>query len=149
MEKYERVANELGLAKESQVRELLQSFAGQEVDGRLLGLSGTLQLPVFERAAPYLSPDGQVQIDSVAESSAAESGDPEPGERWAVEIKWRGRLSGKKELEKLAANARLVSAKPWFISKSGFTPEAIDYARQNDIMFSNQTDLETLAKLVR
>ena len=144
MEKYERVANELGLAKESQVRELLQAFNGQEVDGQLFGMDGLVKLPVFERVAPYLSPDGQVQVDSVAET-----GDAENHERWAMEIKWRGRLSGKKELEKLAANARSLSAKPWFISKMGFTQEALEFARHNGMMLSSQADLEALAKLVR
>lgn len=139
MEKYERAANELGLAKESQVRELLQAFAGQEVNGGLFGVEGIIRLPEFQRVAPYLSPDGQVQVDSLAEND----------ERWAVEVKWRGRLSGKKELEKLAVNANVLAAKPWFISKSGFTPEAVEFARQNGIMFSTQTDLETLAKLVK
>jgi hypothetical protein len=144
MEKYERVANELGLAKESQVRELLQAFNGQEVDGRLFGVDGLVKLPVFERVAPYLSPDGQLQVDSLAENN----------ERWAVEIGprrglRRGRLSGKKELEKLAANARSLSAKPWFISKLGFTQEALEFARLSNIMFSSQADLEALAKLVR
>lgn len=139
MEKYERVANELGLAKESQVRELLQAFNGHEVAGQLFGLDGLVKLPVFERVAPYLSPDGQVQANSLAENH----------ERWAVEIKWRGRLSGKKELEKLAANARSLSAKPWFISKMGFTQEALEFARHNGMMLSSQADLESLAKLVR
>jgi uncharacterized protein len=138
MEKYERVANELGLAKESQVRELLQAFNGQEVDGRLFGGEGLVKLPVFERVASYLSPDGQVQVDSLAENHV----------RWAVEIKWRGRLSGKKELEKLAANARSLSARPWFISKMGFTQEALEFARHNDMLLSSQADLEVLAKLV-
>jgi hypothetical protein len=144
MEKYERAANELGLAKESQVRELLQAFSGQEVDGKLLGIHGRINLPVFERVASYLSPDGQVQVDSVAESNVAEN-----NERWAVEIKWRGRLTGKKELEKLAANARSLGARPWFISKSGFTQEAAEYARQSGMMFSSQADLEALARLVK
>jgi hypothetical protein len=144
MEKYERAANELGLAKESQVRELLQAFAGQEVDGNLLGMPGKVVLPALEHVAPYLSPDGQVQVDSVAASS-----DAEDHERWAVEIKWRGRLTGKKEMEKHLANARNLMAKPWFISKSGFTPEAIEFARQNAVMFSSQADLEKLASLVR
>jgi hypothetical protein len=138
MEKYERVANELGLAKESQVRELLQAFNGQEVDGRLFGVEGLVKLPAFARVAPYLSSDGQVQVDSLAENH----------ERWAVEIKWRGRLSGKKELEKLAANARSLSARPWFISKMGFTQEALEFARHNDVLLSSQADLEVLAKLV-
>jgi hypothetical protein len=139
MEKYERVANELGLAKESQVRELLQAFSGQEVDGKLLGVSGQVKLPVFERVVPYLSPDGQVQIDSLAEDH----------ERWAVEIKWRGRLSGKKEIEKLVANAQSLAAKPWFISKGGFTQNAIEFARKSGVMFSSQAELETLARLVK
>lgn len=138
MEKYERVASELGLAKESQVRELLQAFNGQDVDGRLFGIDGPMKLPVFGRVAPYLSPDGQVQVDSLAENH----------ERWAVEIKWRGRPSGRKELEKLAANARSLSARPWFISKMGFTQEAREFARHSGMLLSSQADLEVLARLV-
>ncbi len=143
MEKYERVANELGLAKESQVRELLQAFAGQEVDGQLFGLESTVRLPIFEHVAPYLSPDGQVQVDALAVTSNTEQ-----QERWAVEIKWRGRLSGRKELEKLVANARKLESRPWFISKVGFTPEALEFARQANIMFSSQAELEELSRLV-
>lgn len=139
MEKYERAANELGLAKESQVRELLQAFDGQEVDAKLFGLSGRIKLPAFERVTPYLSKDGQVQVDSLAENH----------ERWAVEIKWRGRLSGKKELEKLNANAHGLAARPWFISKFGFTQEAIEFARQSGMMFSSQAELESLARFIK
>jgi hypothetical protein len=95
-------------------------------------------LPAFEKVAPYLSPDGQVQVDALAESS----------ERWAVEIKWRGRLSGRRELEKLAANARRLSAQPWFISKVGFTQDALIFARQIGMMLSSQFDLEALAKYI-
>jgi hypothetical protein len=51
-ERYQRAATELGMAKESQVRELLQRFAGQEVDGNLLGLTGRVRLPAFHRVAP-------------------------------------------------------------------------------------------------
>ena len=101
-------------------------------------------LPVFDRVAPYLSPDGEVQVDSVAETS-----DGENHERWAIEIKWRGRLSGRKELEKLAANARSLSATPWFISKLGFTQEALAFARHSGMMVSSQHELEALARLVR
>jgi hypothetical protein len=105
----------------------------------LLGIEGKIILPAFERVTPYLSPDGQVQIDSLAENH----------ERWAVEIKWRGRLTGKKEIERLETNARNLLAKPWFISKSGFTTEAIEYARQRGIMFSDQANLEILARLMK
>jgi hypothetical protein len=78
------------------VRELLQKFNGQEIDAALLGLSGVLRLPIFDEVDPYLSPDGQIEIDALAVGS----------ERWAIEIKWRGKLSGRKELERLAKAAQ-------------------------------------------
>ncbi|HDN78972.1 MAG TPA: hypothetical protein ENG33_00735, partial [Chloroflexi bacterium] len=76
--KYRRLSSELGLAKESEVRELLRRFNGQVVDGALLGVEGSIKLPYFRQVAPYRSPDGKVEIDALAEN----------GERWAVEIKW-------------------------------------------------------------
>jgi hypothetical protein len=39
--------------------------------------------------APYRSNDGQVEVDALAEGD----------ERWVVEIKWRGKLAGVKELQ--------------------------------------------------
>jgi hypothetical protein len=138
MEKYERAANELGLAKESQVRELLQHFAGQEIEGRLLGLDGMFQLPAFELVAPYRSADGQVEVDALAEGS----------QRWVVEIKWRSKLAGLKEMQKLLRNARALGGKAWYISQAGFTPEAITFAQENQILFSNRRQIEELAKEV-
>lgn len=51
MTRYQRAATELGLAKESQVRELVALFAGQIVDGALLGLAlgGTTPPPCCGR----------------------------------------------------------------------------------------------------
>jgi hypothetical protein len=138
MEKYQRVTSELGLAKESQVRELLQRFAGQEVDGTLLGLSGRVHLPTFRQVTPYRSADGQIEVDALAEDS----------ERWAVEIKWRGKLAGLKEVQKLARAAQTLSARPWFISRTGFTPEAEAYARQEGMMYSSRGEIEALARIV-
>jgi len=139
MEKYQRAATELGVAKESQVRELLHHFAGQEVDGDLLSLSGRIRLPAFHRVAPYRSDDGQMEVDALADGD----------ERWAVEIKWRGRLAGVKELQKLLVAARSLSAQPWFISRAGFTPEAEEFARREGIMISGKADIERLAEIVR
>jgi len=139
MEKYQRVMTELGLAKESQVRELLQRFAGQEVNGELLGLSGRVRLPMFRQVASYRSEDGRIEVDAVAED----------GERWAVEIKWRGKRAGLKELQKLVRAAQTLSARPWFISRAGFTPEAEAYARREGIMYSTRDDIEALARIVR
>ena len=138
MEKYQRATEELGLARESQVRELLGHFAGQEVEGALLGVAGPVRLPMFDQVAPYRSADGQVEVDALAED----------GERWAVEIKWRGRLAGLQEVQKLVRVARSLSARAWFISRAGFTPEAQEYARREGIMVSSRREIEALAGLV-
>jgi len=138
MDKYQRATAELGVAKESQVRELLLRFAGQEVDGALLGLSGRVRLPTFRQATPYRSDDGQVEVDALAEGE----------ERWAVEVKWRGRLAGARELRRLRRVAEALVARPWFISRAGFTPEAEAFARREGIMISDQAEVEQLAGII-
>ena len=137
-ERHQRATTELGLAKESQVRELLRRFAGQEVDGVLLSLPDTVQLPTFQKVAPYRSDDGQVEVDALAEDD----------ERWALEIKWRGKLAGLKEVQKLVRAAQALSARPWFISRTGFTPAAEAYARREGIMYSSREEIEALARIV-
>lgn len=126
---------------------MLHHFAGQEVDGDLLGLSGRVRLPTFRQVASYRSDDGQVEVDALAEvcSELDQSGE----ERWAVEIKWRGRLAGVKELQKLLAAARTLAARPWFISRVGFTAEAKEFAKREGIMISDQAGIERLARVVR
>jgi predicted RecB family endonuclease len=118
---------------------LLHRFDGQEVDGDLLGLSRRVRLPAFHQVSAYRSDDGQVEIDALTEGE----------EKWAVEIKWRGRLVGVKELQKLLVAAETLTARPWFISRAGFTPEAEVFARREGIMFSSQTQIERLAEVIR
>jgi hypothetical protein len=65
-----------------------------------------------------------------------------------VEIKWRGKLVGRKKLEKLRAAARILTARPWAISRAGFTLEARALAHQEGIMISSQAEIEQLAKEV-
>ncbi len=134
-----RLATELGAAKEAEVRELLRGFAGQTVDGDLFGLSGDFRLPTFRRVASYRSPDGQIEVDALAEN----------GERWAVEVKWRSKAAGKKELAALLEKAQSLSARPWFISRSGFTPAARAYAAEHGILLSTRADLEKLRRRLR
>lgn len=134
--RHARLASELGQARESQVRELLRHFAGQTVEGAWFGVSGRFQLPTFRQVEPYRSPDGQVQVDALADN----------GEQWAVEIKWRGKAAGEKELGALHQKAQALNARPWFISRSGFTPAARTYAAQHSILISTRGDLEKLEK---
>jgi AAA+ ATPase superfamily predicted ATPase len=141
-ERYQRAATELGLAQESQVRELLRGLAGRQVNGALLGTSGSIQLPAFVHVAPYRSPDGQVEVDALAECDQSEPVEGE--ERWAVEIKWRGKAAGKKELVALLQKAHTLNARPWFISRSGFTPQARAFAGEHGMLISSRADLERL-----
>jgi len=137
--RHSRLSTELGLAKESQVRELLLRLAGRQVDGGLFGMSDPVQVPAFVRVAPYRSPDGQVEVDALAEND----------ERWAVEIKWRGKATGEKELAALMQKARGLGARAWFISRSGFTPAARAYAAEHGILISSRSDLERLEGYLR
>ena len=102
-------------------------------------MSGSIQLPAFARVVPYRSPDGQVEVDALAEND----------ERWAVEIKWRGKATGEKELATLWQKAQALGAQAWFISRSGFTPAARVYADDHGILTSTRSDLESLEQHVR
>lgn len=133
--RHSRLATELGRAKESQVREVLRQLAGRQVDGVLLGTSGVVEMPTFTRVAPYRSPDGQIEVDALAENH----------ESWVVEVKWRGKAAGGKEMAALLQKAQALNAKPWFISRSGFTPDARSLAAQQNIYISTRVDLEKLA----
>lgn len=136
---HSRLTTELGQAREAVVRELLRGFAGQTVDGMCFGRSGPFHLPAFRAVAPYRSPDGRVEVDALAEN----------GERWAVEVKWRGRAAGEKELVALCDKSRALSARPWFISRGGFTPAALAYAAAQDVLVSTRADLERLEQSLR
>jgi hypothetical protein len=94
------------------------------------------QLPVFERVAPYRSSDGQVEVDVLVEGSQC----------WVIEIKWRNKLAGVKEMQKLLHNARVLDGHAWYISQAGFTSEAITFAQENLILYSHRRHIEELAK---
>jgi len=136
-----RLATELGRARESQLRESLRAFAGQEVDGALFGTSGRLALPTFTQVGPYRSADGQVEVDALAEAVS--------GERWTVELKWQSKVVGEKELVALAAKAQVLRARPWCVSRSGFTTAARVYAGEHNILISTRADLERLDKALK
>ena len=136
-----RLSAELGRARESQLRELLRIFAGQEVDGAWLGASGRIQLPTFNKVGPYRSADGQVEADALAET--------EDGQRWVVEVKWQNKAVGEKELVNLARKAEGLQAQPWCVSRSGFTAAAREVAGVQGILISSRSDLEKLEKALK
>jgi AAA+ ATPase superfamily predicted ATPase len=143
-ERFQRAAGELGRAKEAEVRELMRRFSGQIVPGVLLGQEGEFTLPIVNSVDGYCSPDGQVELDALAEL-APDATHPAGG-RWAVSIKWRSKRAGHKELEQLAKHAANLGATGWMIARDGFTPDALNYAREAGIFISSGDDLVQLAK---
>jgi len=149
---YQRAASELGLAKESQVRELLRAFDGQTVDGALFGLSGKLTLPTFTRVEPYVAPGNAYELDALAETRTepGQKARTEPsrgdGERWAVEVKWRNRRADYTDVTGFHAKALDLNARPWFIAKAGLTSSAEEYAREKGILMSTERELQRLAE---
>jgi hypothetical protein len=136
-EKYQRASTALGGAKESEVRELLRKLAGRRVDGELFGRKEPVHVPDFTRIEPYLSPDGQVELDALAENE----------ERWVVEVKWRQKRVGKRELRQLVEHAEQFAAQSWCVSRAGFTPGAVEFAAEQGILLSGADDLKKLGKM--
>jgi len=125
----QRVSEELGTAQESRIRELMRRFDGQVADGSIFGVSDQVTLPKFDQVNEYLSPDGQVQLDAVGKFAS--------GAKWIVEIKWRTKRVGKKEVDRLLAHVRAESAQGWFVSRAGFTDDAAEFSRKERLLFSD------------
>lgn len=145
----ERVAalsTELGQAQESVVRELLEELAGHTVEGSWFGQSGELEIPPFVHVGRYRSEDGQVEVDALAEMDSVPS-EGKASERWAVEVKWRNRAAGVKELRSLQHKAEKLGARGWCISKMGFTAQALEWGREQGLLLSTAKDLQALRQL--
>ena len=125
----QRVSEELGGAQESRIRELMRRFNRQVVDGAVFGVPGQVTLPRFEQVSDYLSPDGQVQLDALGQAAS--------GVKWIVEVKWRSKRVGKKEVERLLAHLQAAPAQGWIISRAGFTEEASELARRHGLFCSD------------
>lgn len=138
---YQQTATQLGLAKESQVRELLRAFAGQMVDGSLLGVTGKISLPTFTEVAAFVAPDNSFELDALAKA--------QDGERWAVEVKWRNRQVDFADLSGFHQKALRLNARPWLVTKTGLTPSAQRYAQEKGILVSTERELQALAERLR
>jgi biotin operon repressor len=133
--KYQQVANELGHSREDHVRTLMRRFAGQKVDGTIFGCDNEVVLPYFSEVKAYTSPDGKIEIDAIGHGEIP----------WAVEVKWKGKAIGKKELEAFMRKTKSMAVtKLWYVAKAGFTAEAIAYAGINGLMLSGDDELQRL-----
>jgi AAA+ ATPase superfamily predicted ATPase len=144
-QRFQQVSVELGRAKESDVRELMRKFHGQEIDGKLFHVDGNLKLNPMREVDSYNSEDGKTDLDIVATNR----------KRWAVEVKWRLKSSGLEEVRKFwnkVNRYEKIEGKRidvmWFISKSGFTTGAIDFGSRKRIYLSTGEDYEEIVKLI-
>lgn len=135
---FQHTAEELGNAQESLVRELMRHFCGQTVPGTLFHVPGEIKLPVFNTVIAETSADGQIEIDAVGEGAVS----------WVVEVKWRNKRAGIKEISQLLHNSQERSATGWCISKAGFSEDALKFARENNILLSNEKDFNALRKMI-
>jgi AAA+ ATPase superfamily predicted ATPase len=140
-ESFQQASAELGVAIEGKIHQIMQSFVGQIIEPSLFlesPFKDKIVLPKFNAIQPYRSADNQVEIDLLARNHEA----------WAVEIKWQNKAVGLRELKKFAAHAQGLAAKRWFISKSGFTRSAVEFARSEQVLLSDRASIEAIANRV-
>jgi AAA+ ATPase superfamily predicted ATPase len=137
----QRASEELGVAQESHIRELMRCFNGQVVDGSIFGVLGQVTLPRFAQVNQFVSPDGQVQLDAIGETST--------GKNWVVEVKWRSKRVGKKEIERLLAIAQARMGQGWIISRTGFTEDATSLTKEQGLFHSDGRAIHQLQMLLK
>jgi len=140
-ESFQQAATELGLAVEGKIHQLLEALAGKTVEPALFLQSpfkNKIVLPKFDKIQPYRSADNQVEIDLLAGNH----------ETWAVEIKWKNNTADLREVRKFANAAKALAARRWFISKSGFTKAALDFAESEQILLSDRASVEAIANRI-
>ena len=108
----QRISSQLGLARESQVRELIAAFDGQEVPGTLFGgHDHTVRLPTWKLVAPHQTPDGQLELDVVATGDVV----------WVAEIKWKNQPARRAERKSKPPTCPNLPLKR--LPRSGLSPE--------------------------
>lgn len=144
-QRYQRISSELGLARESQIRELMAAFHGQKVPGNLFGAPKAVQLPTFRKVEALQVPNAGPEIDAVAQGD----------QLWVAELKWRNQPARRSDLEEFLSKIRAAEttllASPdvlWMVSRSGFREGALRFARQKGILVSTGQDLQALADLL-
>ena len=135
--KYQRVSEELGRMKEESIMNIMKQFSGQEIDGTVFGLAERITLPGFTKLERYISKDGETEVDILAAHKT---------NRWAVEVKWKGKATGMKEIEGFFKKATPLANVCWYISKAGFTREAKQFALENRIFISSEKDIGILVE---
>jgi AAA+ ATPase superfamily predicted ATPase len=134
--KYRLVSEELGREKEGTIRGLMRLFAGQRVEGRLFGSTRAVMLPRFKSIERFISDDGRTELDVLARN----------GVRWAVEVKWKSKAAGEKEVSAFFQKAAALADRCWYVSKAGFTREATVFASKKEMFLSSEREIGILKR---
>lgn len=127
------------ITEEEQILQMLYEFDGQAMAGRLFGRSGSVVLPRFERIGSFTMRDGWAALEMVDDN----------GDRWIGRILWEDRRTGRSVLEDLMERVRRSGVRPavcWCIAKSGFTKDALEFARAQDLWVSSLEEIEEIAR---
>jgi hypothetical protein len=95
-------------------------------------------IPIFSEVNRYQTEDDQVELDVLATDLS--------GNDWILEVKWKNKRAGKKELAKLVEHVQDRKAQGWYISKAGFTSDALFYAMGQGGCVSDEAGLKELKK---
>jgi hypothetical protein len=63
-----------------------------------------------------------------------------------VEVKWKSKAVGMKELASFTERAKSLTDRLWYVSRAGFTTEGRNYAVGQGIYISDQQQLEGLIR---
>jgi AAA+ ATPase superfamily predicted ATPase len=137
-ESFQQASTELGVAIEGKIHQIVQALSGRKIESELFldcPFKGKIVFPKFHTVKPYRSADNQVEIDLLAQNHAT----------WAVEVKWRNKKADLREMKKFASNANSLAERLWFVSKSGFTKSAVEFAGTDQILLSDRLSIEQIA----
>jgi len=120
-ERYLKKSSEYGRAKEFELYYFINENKGKTICG--------VKIPKFKRMIKnYMTPQGD-EIDLFAINDKS----------WAFELKWKNKKTGIKEIKKLLNK---VQANTYvYISKKGFTKDAYDFGKSNQIILWEGSDL--------
>ena len=125
-----RIMNE----ERNEIADLLSSFSGQAIDGSFFGLKEDIVLPVFDRVE--IAKRGKItEIEAIGDES------------WLVHFSENPEPVGGEQVEYLRQETKRKGYKGWFISKQGFTYEAILKA-EGEVCLSIDEDIKAIKRVV-
>ena len=146
----------MGTLFERRAENLVRQFAGQEVDGKLLGTTGKLILPTVQHVQQVKVNDPRGLYGKQPDNYELEivTAGNTPADCWGVEAKHRRGAMTKAMVERLLENVRaiekaegLVFSRLWIVANRGIRADAIPLIKAEGILTSRNREIEKLEHL--